>query len=69
MTPPVPAVPAVTGALTSPPGLLLGLLALLVAVFVGRIVLGIAWKLVLVAVVVVAGLWVFSALQALLVAV
>lgn len=44
-------------ALGSPPALLLGLLALAAVVLVGRIVLNVAWKLVVVAVVVVGVLW------------
>ncbi len=68
MTGPVPAIPPLAGPLTSPPALLFGLLALLVAVFLGRIVLGVAWRLLLVAIVVVVGIWLFSALRTLLVA-
>lgn len=44
-------------ALGSPPALLLGLLALAAVVLVGRIVLNVAWKLVVIAVVVVGVLW------------
>jgi hypothetical protein len=48
------------GSLGSPPALLLGLLALAVVVFVGRVVLAIAWRLVIIALVVVAALWILG---------
>lgn len=48
------------GALGSPPALLLGLLALAAVVLVGRIVLNVAWKLVVIATVAVAALWVLG---------
>lgn len=47
----------VLGQLGSPPALLLGLLALAAVILVGRLLLNVAWKLVVVAVVVVAVLW------------
>lgn len=55
----IQAVTALQGleALGSPPMLLLGLLALAAVVLVGRIVLNVAWKLVVIAVVVVGVLW------------
>ncbi|WP_226010460.1 hypothetical protein [Halomicrobium salinisoli] len=48
-------------ALGSPPTLLLGLIALLAVILVGRLVLRVAWKLVLLAAVAVAVLWVLGA--------
>ncbi|WP_276272714.1 hypothetical protein [Haloarcula litorea] len=48
------------GSLGSPPALLLGLLALAVVLFVGRFVMKFAWKLVLIALVVVTVLWVLG---------
>jgi hypothetical protein len=45
------------GPLGSPPGLLLGLIALLVVLLVGRVLLSLAWKLVVIALVVVGALW------------
>jgi len=49
-------------ALGSPPALLLGLLALAAVVLVGRIVLNVAWKLVVIATIAVAVLWVLGTL-------
>ena len=45
------------GPFGSPPALLIGLLALLIIVFVGRIVLAVAWRIVLVALAVAVALW------------
>lgn len=45
------------GQLGSAPAILLGLLAVAAVILVGRFLLQVAWKLVLVAVVVVAALW------------
>lgn len=55
--------PLQLGPLGSPPALLLGLLALAAVIVVGRILLSVAWKLVVVAAVVVAGLWVVGAIS------
>jgi hypothetical protein len=50
--------PVLVGLLATPLGkLLVGLLALAVVVLVGRMVLSVAWKLLLVAIVVVGGLY------------
>ena len=49
------------GSLGSPPARLLGLVALAAVVLVGRFLLNVAWKLVLVATVAVAALWVVGA--------
>lgn len=45
------------GPLGSPPTILLGLLALAVVILVGRVFMKLAWKLVVVALVAVSGLW------------
>ncbi len=55
--------PLQLGPLGSPPALLLGLLALAAVIVVGRVLLSVAWKLVVVAAVVVAGLWVVGAIS------
>ena len=47
----------VIGQLGSVPSLLLGVLALAAVILVGRVLLSVAWKLVLVALVVVGALW------------
>lgn len=51
------------GALGSPPTLLVGLIALAVVIVVGRVLLSLAWKLVVIALVVVAALWVLGAIS------
>ena len=48
------------GALGSPPALLVGLVALAVVLLVGRVVMKVAWRLVLIGIVVVAVLWVLG---------
>lgn len=48
------------GSLGTVPSLLVGLLALAVVILVGRLVLNVAWKLVLAALVVVGGSWVLG---------
>jgi len=50
------------GPLTSPPGILLGLVALALVLIVGRVLLALAWRLVIIALVVVAVLWVLGSL-------
>lgn len=45
------------GPLTSPPALIGMLLALLVVLLIGRFLIGLAWRLVVIALVVVAALW------------
>ncbi|WP_424018161.1 hypothetical protein ACOZ4N_01540 [Halorientalis pallida] len=55
--------PVQLGPLGSPPALLLGLLALAAVIVVGRILLSLAWKLVVIALVVVAALWVLGAIS------
>jgi hypothetical protein len=55
--------PVQLGPLGSPPTLLLGLVALAVVLFVGRILLSLAWRLVLIAAVVVTALWVVGAIS------
>lgn len=54
--------PAVLGGLTSPPTIVAVLLVILVILFVGRIIMGVAWKLVLIALAVVVGLWLLGVL-------
>ncbi len=58
MLPPVLAL----GPLGSPPGMLVAVVVLAVVILVGRFVLALAWKLVLVALAVLATLWVLAAL-------
>ncbi|SDF56863.1 hypothetical protein SAMN05216218_107138 [Halorientalis regularis] len=55
--------PVQLGPLGSPPALLLGLLALAAVIVVGRLLLRLAWKLVVIALVVVAALWVVGAIS------
>lgn len=50
------------GPLGSPPALLIGLVLLAVVVLVGRVVLAVAWRLVIIAAIVVALLWILSVL-------
>ena len=49
------------GPLTSPPGIVATLLVLLLVVVVGRIILALAWRIVLVALVVSIALWLLGA--------
>ena len=53
--------PVQFGPLGSPPALLVGLVALAVVVLVGRVLLAVAWKVVLLALLAVAILWVVGA--------
>lgn len=62
-------VPLVFGPLGAPPVLVVGLLVLLLAALLGRVVLGVAWKLLLVALVAALGLLVFDVLSTVLVSV
>jgi len=50
------------GALSSPPALLAGLLLIAVVVLVGRLVLKVAWRLVIIAIIAVTVLWVLGLL-------
>ncbi len=50
------------GPLTSPPALLIGLVVLAVVLLVGRVVLALAWRLVVIAVIAVAALWLLGIL-------
>lgn len=50
------------GPLGSPPGILLTLLVLAAVLVVGRVLMSLAWKLVIIGIVVVATLWVLGAL-------
>lgn len=50
------------GPFTAPPVLIGTLIVLLLVLFVGRILIGLAWRLVLIALAVVIGLWVLGAL-------
>lgn len=54
--------PSFTGPFTAPPVIIGTLVVLLLIIFVGRIVLGIAWPLVLLALAVVVVLWLLGAL-------
>jgi hypothetical protein len=54
--------PLVVGQLGSPPALAVGLAALLVVFFVARVLLALAWRLVLLALVVVLSLWLLAGL-------
>jgi hypothetical protein len=58
---PVPDVLLALGPLGSPPALLVGLVILAVIVLVGRIMLAVAWRLILVALAVLVVLWVLTA--------
>jgi hypothetical protein len=58
--------PAFLGAFTSPPVVIGVLVVLLVVLFVGRFLLGIAWRLVLIALGVVVVLWALGALGSVL---
>ena len=48
------------GSLTAPPSLLLALLALAVILLVGRVVMKLAWKLVMLAILAVTAVWILS---------
>ena len=50
------------GPFASPPGLLVGLVVLAVVLLVGRVVLALAWRLVLIAIAAVAVLWLLGML-------
>ncbi|WP_336337171.1 hypothetical protein [Haloarcula brevis] len=50
------------GALPSPPAILVGLLAIAVVLLVGRFVMKVAWRLVILAIVAVAVLWLLGLL-------
>ena len=50
------------GPLTSPPALLVGLVVLAGIMLVGRILLALAWRLVVIAVIAVATLWILGVL-------
>ncbi|MFC7019626.1 MULTISPECIES: hypothetical protein [Haloarcula] len=50
------------GQFTSPPALLVGLVALAVVLLVGRVVMKVAWRLVVLAIIAVAALWVLGIL-------
>lgn len=52
----------VTGGLTSPPVIVGMLVVLLVILLVGRFLIGVAWKVVLIALAVVVALWALGAL-------
>ena len=56
------ALPLQLGPLGSPPGILLTLLVIAAVLLVGRLFLSLAWKLVVVGVLVVATLWLLGAL-------
>lgn len=50
------------GPLASPPALLVGLVILAIILLVGRIVMALAWRLVVIAVIAVATLWILGIL-------
>lgn len=50
------------GPFTAPPVIIGTLIILLLILVVGRVLIGLAWKLVLIALVIVVGLWVLGAL-------
>jgi len=50
------------GALPSPPAILVGLLAIAVVLLVGRFVMKVAWRLVIIAIIAVAVLWILGIL-------
>lgn len=54
--------PLFIGPFTSPPVLIGTLLVLLLVLVVGRVLIGLAWRLVLIALAVVIGLWLLGAL-------
>lgn len=57
-----PVTPLLLGSFTSPPAIVATLLVLLVVIIVGRFLLGVAWKLVVVGLLVVVALWALGAL-------
>lgn len=66
MTPITALVLPFLGAFTSPPVVIGTIVVLLLVLFVGRILLGIAWRLVLIALAVVVVLWTVGALGSVL---
>lgn len=56
--------PLFLGPFTAPPVLIGTLVVLLLVLVVGRVLIGVAWRLVLIALAVVVGLWVLGALGA-----
>lgn len=59
----LPALPALgLGPLASPPGILVTLVVLAIIVFVGRFLMSLAWRLLLVAIAVVVVLWILGVL-------
>jgi hypothetical protein len=65
---PLASVPLV-GPLFAPPVLVVAVLALLAAVLVGRVLLGVAWKLLVLVLVAALALWALGTLQTVLLAV
>lgn len=59
---PLTAFPMFLGPFGSPPAIIAMLLVLLVVLVVGRILIGVAWRLVLIALAVVVGLWLLGLL-------
>ena len=55
--------PVQLGPIGSPPALLVGLVALALVLFVGRILLSLAWRLVLIAAIAVTVLWLVGAIS------
>lgn len=51
-----------SGPLTSPPGLLVGVAILAVIILVGRVLLALAWRLVIIALIALAVLWILAIL-------
>lgn len=58
----MPTIPLFLGPFASPPALIGMLLVLLVILVVGRFLIGVAWRLVLIALAVVVGLWLLGML-------
>jgi uncharacterized BrkB/YihY/UPF0761 family membrane protein len=56
------ALPLQLGPLGSPPGILITLLIIAAVLLVGRVLMSLAWKLVIVGVIVVGTLWILGAL-------
>lgn len=54
------------GPLLTPPGLLFALVVVLIVLLLGRVLIGIAWRLILIALVVVLVIWIFSMLGSIL---
>ncbi|MFB6187229.1 MAG: hypothetical protein ABEI86_10230 [Halobacteriaceae archaeon] len=59
-------IPLFLGPLTAPPVLIGVLIVILLILVVGRVLIGIAWKLVLIALAVVVGLWLLGAIGSVL---